>query len=105
MLLHTSSLVEAHFYRLQNDHASFLHGHQSAPFLPLARESSTGLNISIFTSGECSARELELTIDWWNSFGRWGPRYWNAVLSWSVGIISFMFFTAIGTWDKGRRSL
>ena len=86
-----------------------MHGHSSAPFLPtpanLYYSYSHGLNLTIYSSGQCGVVELRVTIDWWNSFGRWGTRYWNAVFAWGTGVVTFVFFTSIRTWDLCGRTL
>ncbi|EJD01013.1 PGAP1-domain-containing protein [Fomitiporia mediterranea MF3/22] len=103
LLLHTSGPVEAHYHRLSNDGTNFLHGHSSAPFLPIPKDLSEtysrGLNLTIYSSGVCGVETLYITIDWWNTFGRWGARYWNAVLTWSAGVICFLFYWSWSMWD------
>lgn len=101
--------MEGHYHRLQNLVPTYLHGHSAAPFIHtpanLLPSYSHGLNISIYTSGQCSVEELLVTIDWWNSFGRWGARYWNAILVWGSGIIAFVFFNSLRVWDSSARTL
>ncbi|KAH8113449.1 PGAP1-domain-containing protein [Phellopilus nigrolimitatus] len=105
LLLHTSGPSEAHYHRLENNHPVLLHGHSSAPFLPISSHLlelySKGLNLTIYSSGECGLEGLSITVDWWNSFGRWGSRYWNAILAWSAGLIAFLFYSSWATWDSG----
>lgn len=107
VLLHSSGLVEGHYHRLRNNHPVLLHGHSSGPFIPipphLYRSQSRGLNLTIFSSTECGVKELQVTVDWWYSFSRWGPRYWNAILAWSAGVIGFVFFKNWMVFDSGGK--
>lgn len=105
ILLHTSGPTEGHYHRLRNGKPILLHGHSSGPFVPLpshlTSSYSKGLNLSIYSSGECGVKELSVTVDWGYSFSRWGPRYWNAILAWSAGIIGFMFCASLTAYDSG----
>ncbi|KAI5118768.1 hypothetical protein M0805_005649 [Coniferiporia weirii] len=105
ILLHTSGLSEGHYHRLEDGQPILLHSHTSAPFLPIPSHLTTsfsrGLNLTVFSSGECGVEEINITVDWWNSFGRWGPRYWNAVLAWSTGVVAFIFYSSWKAWDSG----
>lgn len=108
VLLHTSSLTEAHHYPLRSGRSILLHTHSSAPFiqrLPGQYLSGRGLNMTIFSTGECGVAELELTVDWWNSLSRWGPRYWNAVLAWGAAVIGIVFQSSWSIWDAGCKSV
>ncbi|KAL5488183.1 BST1 [Sanghuangporus weigelae] len=105
LLLHTSGPHEAHFHRLLEGQPFLLHDHSSAPFLPLSNELrklySRGLNLTVYSSGECGVETLTITIDWWNSFGRWGGRYWNAILTWSAGVVCYLSYASWSVWDAG----
>lgn len=109
LLFHTSGPLEGHYHQLQNLVPNYLHGHSAAPFIQtpasLLPSYSRGLNITIYTSGQCGVAELLVTVDWWNSFGRWGSRYWNAILAWGSGIVAFVFFNSLRVWDSSARTL
>lgn len=110
MLWHVAGTSEGHYYRIEHKKPIFLHTHSAAPFLPLDGHSadslSNGVSLTIHSSGECGVSKLHLTIDWWNSFGRWGARYWSAVLAWGASIIGFLFGWSLLRWDwKGVLSI
>jgi len=97
--MHTSSSAESYFHRAVITDipvAVLIHGHTSGPFVRPAY----GLNLTIFSSGECHIEALSLTIDWWTSLGRWGARYWGAAFSWSIGIVAIMSVKAFAAWDS-----
>ncbi|KLO19789.1 PGAP1-domain-containing protein [Schizopora paradoxa] len=105
MLWHVAGTSESHYYRIEHKKTIYLHTHSSAPFLPLHGHPidslSNGISLTIHSSGECGVSKLDISIDWWNSFGRWGARYWNAVLAWGAGIIGLAFGWSLWKWDSG----
>ena len=74
----------------------FLHSHNGGPFLPPATD-QRGLTLTVYTSGTCFIQELKIGIGWYATIGRWGPRYFGAVVSWGVAIVLLACFRAIVT--------
>ncbi|KAI9574304.1 PGAP1-like protein-domain-containing protein [Boletus coccyginus] len=99
LLVHASEASELHYYRLASDQPVFLHTHSSAPYIPLLHPGpSRGLNLTFHSSGQhCQGvTEVRLSVDWWASLGRIGTRYPTTLLSWGVGIVSFLLFHSWG---------
>ncbi|CAL1700352.1 unnamed protein product [Somion occarium] len=93
LLQHTSHPSETHYFSLSlpPPRKVLLHTHASAPYItPPAH----GFNLSIYSSGECRLSSVEVTVDLWGTLGRWGMRYWSAVLSWSVALVASLIFDA-----------
>lgn len=93
MLTHTSP-SEAHHHSLHPDSAVYLHAHTDAPYLP-HNPGAQGVAFTIRASYGCAPAALHLTIDWWRTLGRLGPRLWPAVAAWSVGLASLMLMRAL----------
>jgi GPI inositol-deacylase len=47
---------------------------------------------------------LRLHIDWWDTLGRNGARYWTAVPGWAVGIVMWLMFSAMGMNERGGKT-
>jgi GPI inositol-deacylase len=109
LLVH-KTLKESHYHRLIPSSAAYprpilLHAHTSAPFINT--NPRRGLNLTIYTTGEqledgCFPYQLELRVDWWSTIGRWVHRYWPAVISWPVGIVSLLLWRAWGATESGE---
>lgn len=91
LLLHQSSPSEAHYFPLRSLSAILLHTHSSGPYLSPA---TRGLNLSVYSSGECAVERVSITVDWWATLGRWGVRYWSALVSWAIALILLVVFNA-----------
>lgn len=108
LIIHTSGASETHYHRLlptsaPNFRPALLHTHSSAPYI--STNYRHGVNLTLLTSSEskgCAVDRLELTIDWWATLGRWGHRYWPAVATWSVGIVAFVVWNAMGATEFGK---
>ncbi|KAI0319954.1 PGAP1-like protein-domain-containing protein [Amylostereum chailletii] len=103
-LLEHTSPSETHFHPLAlsapnpNARPLLLHAHTSAPFL---KGPSPGLHLTVHSSGECGVVALDLSIDWWATFGRMAIRYWAAIPGFAVGTILCMVFSAWSTSETG----
>ena len=54
--------------------------------------------MTLHSSGEpeaCYPESITITIDWWTSIGRWGYRYWPALATWSIGIVSLVIWQGL----------
>ncbi|KAI0080840.1 PGAP1-domain-containing protein [Panus rudis PR-1116 ss-1] len=51
---------------------------------------SRGINLTIYTSTQCPLEAIDIAINWWGTLGRWGVRYWSALLSWCVGVVALV---------------
>jgi len=92
--MQTSYPSETHYFPLVHSpsRALLLHAHNSGPYVP---DSSRGLNLTIYSSGSSGCLTgVDIQIDWWSTFGRWGPRYSMTVLSWAVGVVALILFAA-----------
>ncbi|KAI0638526.1 GPI-inositol-deacylase [Trametes polyzona] len=96
LLTHTSHPSETHYYPLAPTFPRriLLHTHASAPYI--VSEFREGHKLFVHSSGECWVDELQLSVDWWASIGRWGSRYGTAAACWAVGIVAIVF------WDLWR---
>lgn len=96
LLTHTAHPSETHYHSLAPSfpRGILLHTHASAPYI--ASEHRDGHKLTIYSSGECWVDELELSVDWWASIGRWGARYGTAAVCWAVGIVAALM------WDWWR---
>ncbi|KAI0066653.1 PGAP1-domain-containing protein [Artomyces pyxidatus] len=100
LLRHTSP-SEAHFHPLTHDRPVLLHAHTAAPFIPHPAFSDRGVNLTIFSSGECELQALRIRLDWWGMLGRAGARYWAAAPGWAVGVVIWSIFLSWGIQDVG----
>lgn len=105
LLLHTSSTAEAHFHRLTGNQSILLHEHLNAPFLSITKGDlpGTGTSLTIFSSGGCGVESIRMKLDWRHSFARYGARYWNAVLTWSAGIVGALAYLSLTSYDSGGK--
>lgn len=102
LLQHTSHPSETHYFPLlKTNHNSpiLLHTHASAPYVPSTY--SRGLNLTIHSPGECKVERIDIKLDSWGTIGRWGVRYWSAVGSWAVGVVTLMICMGWGTSERG----
>ncbi|KAI0371559.1 GPI-inositol-deacylase [Pilatotrama ljubarskyi] len=101
LLTHTSHPSETHYYPLAPTFPRriLLHSHASAPYI--ASEHPVGHKLTVHSSGECWVTEIELTLDWWGSIGRWGTRYWAAAVCWGVGIMGIVLWDVWGLVEGG----
>ncbi|KAI9064870.1 GPI-inositol-deacylase [Trametes sanguinea] len=96
VLTHRSHPSETHYYPLTPSFSRriLLHSHASGPYI--ASDHPVGHTLTIHSSGECRVSEIELSVDWWASIGRWGSRYATAAACWAVGIVAILL------WDLWR---
>jgi len=101
LLQQTSHTSETHYYPLTPSSRSrpvLIHSHASGPFLSSSSTSGAGkgFNITIYSSDEaqCSIAGVEVSLDWWGTLGRWGPRYAQAALAWGVGVCALVLYQA-----------
>lgn len=97
LLLHKSSDAESHFHRTVSSLAGGinLHTHNAGPFL----DGKRGVNLTIYSSGECSISEIRLGVNWQMSFGRMASRLWAGVFAWAVATVAAMNASAWYNWD------
>ncbi|CAE6396241.1 unnamed protein product [Rhizoctonia solani] len=87
ILVHTSSGIESHFHRtLSSTRNPILHTHNSGPFLG----TKYGLNLTIYTSGDCRVNGIQIHVDWRISTGRIASRLWAGVFAWAIATIAAM---------------
>ncbi|KZT71514.1 PGAP1-domain-containing protein [Daedalea quercina L-15889] len=101
LLEHSSDHAETHYFSLlQNDrhHQVLLHSHASGPFISAPLH---GFNLTLYTSNDqpCAVRSLRISINWWGTLGRWGTRYAQAVVAWSIGVVALALHHA---WGAGK---
>ena len=96
LLTHQSHPSESHYFPLAPTFSRriLLHSHSAAPYI--ASDHPTGHVLTIHSSGECAVNEVELSVDWWATIGRWGTRYGTAAACWAVGIVAILM------WDTWR---
>ncbi|TBU33000.1 PGAP1-domain-containing protein [Dichomitus squalens] len=96
LLTHQSHPSETHYFPLAPSFSRriLLHSHSAAPYI--ASDHPSGHVLTIHSSGECRVSELELSVDWWATIGRWGTRYGTAAACWAVGIVAALM------WDTWR---
>lgn len=104
LLTHTSHPSEIHYYPLAPNFARpiLLHSHAAAPYILL--DHSTGHGLTIHSTGECLINEIQLTVDWWATIGRWGSRYGTAAACWAVGIVSVLMWDIFRLSENGSES-
>ncbi|PIL37457.1 hypothetical protein GSI_01151 [Ganoderma sinense ZZ0214-1] len=92
LLTHQSHPSETHYFPLAPTFSRriLLHSHSAAPYI--ASDHSSGHVLTIHSSGECGVNEVELSVDWWATIGRWGTRYGTAAASWAVGIVAILMY-------------
>ncbi|OSX59394.1 hypothetical protein POSPLADRAFT_1048720 [Postia placenta MAD-698-R-SB12] len=96
LLQHTSHPSEAHYFPLLPGRPILLHSHASGPFLPQVRR---GFNLTIHSSNDrgCGVKAIKISVDWWATLGRWGPRYAQAALAWGIGLCGLAMYYALAT--------
>ena len=108
VIAHTSQASETHYYPISSpDHRILLHTHNSAPYVPrISASEDKTLVFTIYFSGStgCSADLAGFTIevDWSATLGRWASRYPTTLVSWAVGVVAFVMFSAWGSSDNGH---
>ena len=92
LLTHSSHPSETHYFPLTPDFKRpvLLHSHSSAPYV--ASDHPAGHALVIHSSGECWINQIEISVDWWATIGRWGTRYGPAAACWAVGIMAIITF-------------
>ncbi|CAE6467351.1 unnamed protein product [Rhizoctonia solani] len=96
VLAHTSSEAESHFHRtLSSTRNPILHTHNSGPFLG----TRYGVNLTIYTSGECYIDTIRLRVDWPISLGRIASRLWAGVFAWAIAVVAAMNALAWYEWN------
>lgn len=48
--------------------------------------------------------EIQLTVDWWATIGRWGSRHGPAAACWAVGIMAIIMWDVLGLVEGGGKS-
>lgn len=110
LIMHTSHVSETHYFPMNtiSSRRILLHSHGSAPYAHPAPQ-PLGVHFNIYSSGlsgcDSDLQGFDISIDWFATLGRWAPRYFTALASWAVGIISLMLFKAWGEYDKGCKCL
>ncbi|KAI0355362.1 GPI-inositol-deacylase [Trametes cingulata] len=101
LLTHTSHPSETHYHPLAPTFPRriLLHTHASGPYI--ASEHPAGHVLRVHSSGECWVTEIELSVDWWGSIGRWGARYWAAAACWAAGIVALVLWDVWGLVEGG----
>ncbi|KAH9899517.1 GPI-inositol-deacylase [Cubamyces lactineus] len=101
LLTHSSHPSETHYYPLAPffTRRVLLHSHASGPYV--ASDYPIGHTLTIHSTGECQINEVELTVDWWASIGRWGTRYATAAACWAVGIVAIILWDLWGIVERG----
>ncbi|KDQ64460.1 hypothetical protein JAAARDRAFT_116582 [Jaapia argillacea MUCL 33604] len=100
LLQHTSSPSESHYHPLTpSSLPNLLHTHSTGPYIP--SPSTSGLNLTIYTSNQCPLDGITLGVDWRSTLGRWGTRYWSAVLSWGIGVVGIILWQSLGVAETG----
>jgi len=46
---------------------------------------------------------VDIQIDWWSTFGRWGSRYTMTALSWAVGVVALVLSAAWKAANKNSK--
>ncbi|KAI0045655.1 GPI-inositol-deacylase [Auriscalpium vulgare] len=100
-LLQHASPSETLYHPLTEGRPIHLHSHTAAPFVPHDAGVERGINLTLYTSGECNVQALRIGIDWWGTLGRMGARYWAAVPGWAVGVVIWTTFIAWGIQESG----
>ncbi|KAG9104891.1 GPI inositol deacylase [Ceratobasidium sp. 370] len=99
LLAHTSSDAESHFHRTKSPmNGALLHSHNAGPFLGTKH----GINLTLYSSGECRVTKIQLTVDWRSSAGRAASRLWAGVFAYAVGVAAAMNAFAWFSWDGSR---
>ncbi|KAH9013206.1 hypothetical protein EDB85DRAFT_983873 [Lactarius pseudohatsudake] len=96
-LLEHASLSEAHLYPHTRGHYSYTH--TSTPFT--SHPHTHGLSLM---SPDYKVAYLHIRVGWRGSLGRAGARSWTAITGWSVGVVAWTLFSALGEYDHGGRA-
>ncbi|KAI0722323.1 PGAP1-domain-containing protein [Cerioporus squamosus] len=101
LLTHTSHPFETHYFPIAPyfGRPILLHSHAAAPYI--SSDHPIGHTLTIHTSGECLVNEIQLTVDWWATIGRWGSRYGTAAACWAVGIVSILMWDVCRVAENG----
>lgn len=105
LLMHTSYPSETHYFPLMHapPQAILLHTHSRAPYIPYIHSiPSRGLNLTLYSSTPSNCiTGVNIQVDWWATFGRWGSRYSMTILSWAICVVALVIFGAWQANDKG----
>jgi len=96
--------METQYYPINTpDHPILIHAHTSGPYMPSLNSTQKALDFVIYSSGSigCNMRGFSLTIDWPTTLGRLALRYPTTLLTWSIGVVAIILFTAWGIGDFG----
>ncbi|KAG5639694.1 hypothetical protein H0H81_005877 [Sphagnurus paluster] len=107
LISHTSNPVETHYFTLDApSERILLHAHSPAPYVA-AGVSRRGLDFVVYSSGAlgCNMVGFSISIDWSATLGRWAVRYPTTIVSWAIGVVASVLFTAWGTADRAMPSV
>lgn len=99
LLAHNSAASETHYFPLSSlsSHRPIIHTHASAPH---SHRDNLGLQLSIYSSGRtgCSSDivAFDITTDWIATLGRCATRYFTALSSWAIAVVSLILFNTLG---------
>ncbi|CEL57936.1 hypothetical protein RSOLAG1IB_02681 [Rhizoctonia solani AG-1 IB] len=100
ILLHRSSEIESHFHRtLSSTRSPIVHTHNSGPFLGV----KYGLDLTVYTSGECYVKAIRIHVDWNTSLGRIASRLWAGVFAWAIATVAAMNALAWYEWNDNKQ--
>ncbi|KAH9055821.1 hypothetical protein EDB83DRAFT_2521142 [Lactarius deliciosus] len=60
-----------------------------------------GLSLILYTSPDYKVAYLHIRVGWRGSLGRAGAQYWTAITGWSVGVVTWMLFSAPDEYEHG----
>ncbi|RDB19940.1 GPI inositol-deacylase [Hypsizygus marmoreus] len=103
LIMHTSHPSETHYYPFNiPNRRILLHTHSPAPYIPVGSSvPHRSLNFVIYaTSLGCNMLGFDISIDWSATLGRWASRYPTTLVSWAVGVVAVVLFTAWGVCDR-----
>ncbi|KAG6813426.1 hypothetical protein H0H92_011123 [Tricholoma furcatifolium] len=103
LISHTSQPAETHYFPVNPTTSRILlHTHSSAPYVASVVP-RRGFNFVLYSSGTigCNMLGFKIGIDWSATFGRWASRYPTTLVTWAVGIVALIHFTAWGVADGG----
>ncbi|KAF8897930.1 PGAP1-like protein-domain-containing protein [Infundibulicybe gibba] len=99
LIAHTSHPSETHYFPIDptSDRPILLHTHGSAPYVSPPRAGVEFSVYSVGSGGKICVEEIQISIDWPTTLGRWAPRYLTTLVSWSIGIVALVIFSAWNT--------
>ncbi|KAH8999607.1 hypothetical protein EDB86DRAFT_647829 [Lactarius hatsudake] len=93
---HTSP-SEAHLYPHTRGHYSYTHS--SALFT--SHQHTHGHSLILYASPDYKVAYLHIRVGWRGSLGCAGAWYWTAITGWSVGVVTWMLFSAPDEYEHG----